>query len=194
MTAFVLGNGLSRADIDPNDLLKLGAVYGCNALYRTHRPTALVATDRAIAEEIQRSGYALENRFHTRRPLPDLGGKPIPQPYFGFSSGPAAAALAALDHHQEIYLLGFDMGPAPSGLFNNVYADTPHYRRSQDPPTYTGNWNRQIQRICQDFPRVQFIRVYGPTTAEIPEFAGIPNLARCSIADLLQRINKPKDL
>ena len=32
-SAFVLGNGLSRSSIEPEELKKYGPVYGCNALY-----------------------------------------------------------------------------------------------------------------------------------------------------------------
>lgn len=194
MTAFVLGNGRSRAPIDVNQLMMLGRVYGCNALYRSHRPHVLVATDKAIAEEIQKSGYARSNKFYTRRPLPGLGALEAPKDYFGFSSGPLAMALAALDRHREIYLLGFDMGPNEVNKFNNLYADTPHYKRSHDPPTYTGNWSRQIQKICQDFRQVRFIRVYGSTTADIKEFDNINNLEKMLFADFVALINKPKDL
>lgn len=194
MTAFVLGNGRSRAPINVNQLLNLGSVYGCNALYRSHSPTALVATDKAIAEEIQKSGYAQKNKFYTRRPIPGLGALEVPKQYFGFSSGPLAAGIAALDRHSEIYLLGFDMGPNELGKFNNLYADTPYYKRSHDPPTYTGNWSRQIQRICQDFPKIKFIRVHGSTTADIAEFKNISNLEKMLFADFVERINKPKDL
>ena len=167
MTAFVLGNGRSRAPIDVNQLILLGKVYGCNALYRTHYPHVLVATDRAISEEIQRSGYALKNKFYTRRPVPELGALEVPAQYFGFSSGPLAAAIAAQDKNQEIFLLGFDLGPSETGKFNNMYADTPYYKRSSDAPTYTGNWIRQIQKICQDYPRAIFTRVHGSTTADV---------------------------
>ena len=80
MAAFVLGNGVSRNSIDVDVLIKLGPVYGCNALYRTHTPTVLVATDRPISEMIQESGYSKKNKFYTRRPLKNLGGMSVPQP------------------------------------------------------------------------------------------------------------------
>lgn len=194
MTAFVLGNGRSRAGIDVDQLMLSGTVYGCNALYRSHRPHVLVATDRAISEEIQRSGYAQQNRFHTRRPMPGLGAQAVPEAYFGFSSGPLALALAAQERHDQIYMLGFDMGPSELNRFNNIYADTPYYKRSHDTPTYTGNWVRQIQRVCADFARVEFVRVHGPTTAQIPELKNIQNLQEITLEQFSERINKPKDL
>jgi len=195
MAAFVLGNGVSRAPVDVDDLMRLGPVYGCNALYRTHAPTALVATDRPIAEEIQNSGYSLRHRFYTRRPLPNTGAQAVPRPYFGFSSGPIALALAAAENaNSRVYLLGYDLGPTESGKFNNLFADTEHYKTSAAAPTFTGNWIRQIVTVMRDHPDCQFLRVYGRTTAVITEFESVRNLERVEISEFLRRINTPKDL
>jgi hypothetical protein len=195
MAAFVLGNGVSRAAVDVDLLMRLGPVYGCNALYRTHVVTALVATDRPIAEAIQNSGYSLEHRFYTRRPLPNTGAQAVPRPYFGFSSGPIALALAAAENAgSRVYLLGFDLGPTESGRFNNVFADTEHYKTSGATPTFTGNWVRQITTVMRDHPGCQFLRVYGRTTAVITEFESVRNLERVEISEFLRRINTPKDL
>lgn len=188
--AFVLGNGQSRRSVDPVDLTPHGRIYGCNALYRSFAPDCLVATDRPIAEEIQNSGYSLKHTFYTRRPLPNFGAKVIPKKYFGNSSGPVATALAALDGHQRVYMLGFDMGPSSNGKFNNMYADTQFYKSSQDTATFTGNWIRQIQIICQDFPQVQFVRVIGDVTAPVPEIHGMPNMKAMSIANFENMLAK----
>jgi len=193
MAAFVLGNGLSRAGIDVNELAKAGGVYGCNALYRTHSATALVATDRPIAEEIQNSGYAKSNKFYTRRPLPGSGAQPVPKAYFGYSYGPIAIALAAIDGQQPIYLLGFDLGPGLDGRFNNLYADTQHYKRLGSQPTFTGNWIKQATRVMRDFPNQRFIRVYGDTTHEIGEFGRLHNYERMALKQFQDTLNKPKE-
>ena len=194
MAAFVLGNGVSRRPIDVNLLMKRGAVYGCNALYRTHVVTALIATDKPISEEIQRSGYSKDNKFYTRRPLPGMGGHTVPQKYFGFSSGPIAAGIAAQDGNNPVYLLGFDLGPSLTGTFNNVYADTEFYKQTNALPTFTGNWVRQLATVMRDHPGQMFIRVYGETTAEIPEFDVLENYQKMDLGDFAARINKPKDL
>jgi hypothetical protein len=195
MAAFVLGNGVSRASIDVDRLIELGPVYGCNALYRTHAVTALVATDRPIAEEIQASGYSLQHRFYTRRPLPNTGAQAVPRPYFGFSSGPIALALAAAENAGgRIYLLGFDLGPTESGRFNNLFADTEYYKKSEAGPTFTGNWIRQMITVMRDHPDRQFLRVYGSTTAVITEFESVRNLERVEISEFQRRINTSKDL
>lgn len=191
--AFVLGNGVSRRGIPLNNLKDNGTLYGCNALYRDFTPDVLVATDKPIATLIQESGYSAKNTFYTRRPLQNLGGKDIPKPYFGFSSGPVATALAANAGHTRIYMIGFDMGPSPSNQFNNIYSNSEFYKRSDSPPTYTGNWVKQITQICKEFKETKFIRVCGPTTARLPDLEKINNLEHVPTAYILDRINKLKD-
>ena len=194
MAAFVLGNGVSRRPMDIDLLKTRGAVYACNAVYQTHTVTALVATDRPIADAIQASGYARDNRFYTRRPSTDSGALRVPQAYFGYSSGPIALAIACADSHDRIYLLGFDLGPNEQGRFNNVFAGQAHYKAVDSGPTYTGNWIKQIMKIAQDNPLVEIIRVHGATTAAICDFDRVPNLTKLDFADFVGRINNPKDL
>ena len=192
--AFVLGNGVSRLSVDLDQLKPHGRIYGCNALYREFVPDVLISTDKAIAHTIQNSGYAEKHLMYTRKPLPGLGARSVPQSYFGFSSGPIAVGVAAVDRHLAVYLIGFDMGPNANNRFNNVYADTEFYRKSSSLPTYTGNWVRQIVTICRDFPKTSFHRVMGETTAAIPEFNNINNLRHMPMTDFLDRINNTKDL
>ena len=192
--AFVLGNGISRRDISLTALSQCGRIYGCNALHREHVPDVLVSTDRPIAEHIQRSGYSATNRFYTRRPLPDLGAQPIPKPYFGFSSGPVAVGLAAVDGYHRIYLLGFDLGPTPEKTINNLYAGTEFYKPQGATPTFAGNWIRQLVQIMREHRQVRFTREHGVTTAHVPQFDDVPNLARLDLAVFLDRINNKKDL
>jgi hypothetical protein len=194
MAAFVLGNGVSRQTIDVDTLMTVGTVYGCNALFRTHTPHVLVATDTPISQTIQQSGYSLTNKFYTRMPLKNMGALTVPRKYHGFSSGPIAVGIAALDQHSKIYLVGFDMGPNEHGAFNNMYADTPFYKPLGSVPTFTGNWIKQILQIAQDFPQTEFVRVFGATTARVQEFDKIHNIQSLGIADFVARINNVKDL
>ena len=192
--AFVLGNGISRKNISMTALGQCGMIYGCNALYREHTPDVLVSTDRPIAEHIQRSGYSAANRFHTRRPLPELGAREVPKPYFGFSSGPLAVGLAAVDGHRRIYLLGFDLGPTATKTINNLYAGTEFYKPVTATPTYTGNWIRQLVRIMNEHRQTRFVRVMGATTAPIAEFEHVNNLTNLDMDTFVDRINNKKDL
>ena len=192
--AFVLGNGISRQQVDLNLLKTLGKVYGCNAIYRDFTPDVLISTDLPISERIQYEGYSQKNLHYTRKPLSGSGAQKIAQQYFGYSSGPAAVGHAALDGARAVYLVGFDMGPTRIGRFNNVYADTEFYKKSSAVPTFTGNWVRQLKQICKDFPKISFFRVIGDTTAELSELNGISNMAPMPIADFLNRINNTKEL
>lgn len=193
-TAFVIGNGISRQGIDLYLLKQQGKIYGCNALYREFTPDVLVATDKPISAEIQKSGYSQNNKFYTRRPLPDTGALTLPRQYYGYSSGPNACGLAALDGHVHIYLVGFDMGPTSNNFFNNIYADTEFYKMSTQPPTFTGNWIKQLTKITQDFPLINFIRLVGPTTTRITELESIKNLEHQDLTTFTDRINNKKDL
>lgn len=187
--AFVLGNGVSRQGIDLDRLRCHGKIYGCNALYKDFEPDVLVATDRPIAEHIQRLDYARRCKFYTRYPIPDLGALRIPEKYWSYSSGPVAVALAALDRHATIYLLGFDMGPTQQQKFNNVYAGAEFYKAAGAHPTYTGNWKKQIAQVARDFPELTFVRLQGPTTADIAEFNSIGNFQHRPISELLDQLN-----
>jgi hypothetical protein len=180
--AFVLGNGVSRQGIDLDRLRLHGKIYGCNALYRDFIPDVLVATDKPISEHIQHSGYAVKNILYTRRPLEGHGAHRVPEKYWGYSSGPLAVGIAAIDKHSTVYLLGFDMAGV-NNRFNNVYADTEFYKRSAAPATYSGNWERQILQVMKDYPHTNFVRVHGAVTAEISEFLKNPRYKRENIGD-----------
>ena len=186
--AFILGNGRSRLVLDLNKLMEVGTVFGCNGLYRDFTPHCLVATDRPIAEEIQNSGYAQKHRFHTRKPIESLGGKFLVKEYKGFSSGPNAAALALVDGHSDIYLIGMDLGTT-NGMFNNIYAGTQFYKKELDPPTFPGNWINQVVTLTKDFESRQFWRVEGPKSAFVPQFNKIPNMRILSMDKFLEKVN-----
>jgi hypothetical protein len=191
--AFALGNGRSRLSLDLDSLRGHGQIYACNAIYREFVPDVLVATDRPIAKAIEASGYAHQHRFYTRRPDVDTGALRLPRQYQGFSSGPNAVGLACIDGTDEIFMIGFDLG-SNTGRFNNVYADTQFYKHSQDPPTFAGNWVRQICTIIKDYPDKQFVRVMGSESAHIPEFTSSSNFRSLDISDFRTLLNTPKGL
>lgn len=187
--AFVLGNGQSRQGLELSRLASKGTIYGCNALYRDFEPAVLVATDRAIAEAIQQSGYAKSHCFYTRKPIPGLGAKSIPKLYWPWSSGPVALALAAEFGHRKIWLLGFDLGPTPDQRFNNVYAGTEFYKPKNSAPTYVGNWVQQIVSLTTKFNMVEFCRVCGDTSAAVVEFSRLPNFTEVPVLEFWQQLN-----
>ena len=186
--AFILGNGNSRLSVDLDALTPLGTTYGCNWIFKEYTPNVLIATDRAIADHIQETGYAQKNRFHTRKPVVDLGGKGLSNDYKGFSSGPNAAAMACIDGHTNIYLLGMDLGTT-NGMFNNIYADWQFYKKKLDPPTFAGNWINQIVKLTEDYPNRQFYRVEGIESAFVKQFNKIDNMKILSMDKFLEMVN-----
>ena len=192
--AFVLGNGISRQSVSLQALSEQGKIYGCNALYREFTPEVLVSTDRPIATYIQESGYSMNNRFYTRRPIAGLGAVQVPTPYYGYSSGPIAVSIAASDGNQRVYLVGFDMGPTIENRFNNLYAGTEFYKAQGANPTFTGNWVKQMIRVITDNKLTNFIRVCGETTAVITEFDSLANLFHMDLVTFQTCINSKKDL
>jgi hypothetical protein len=166
MVAFVIGNGISRKNINLNLLKGKGTTYGCNALYRDFTPDVLVACDRGISKEIQETGYAHKHKFYTRNPLPDSNSLPLRETYqkissgirLGYSSGPNALHLAVSENHKKIYLLGFDFG-STGKKFNNCYADTDHYKGSIDSPTTGVNWEKQVYEIIKKSQGLEYVHV-----------------------------------
>ena len=177
-TAFVLGNGISRKGIDLHSLRKYGRIFGCNALYREFNPDVLVSTDPGISKEIQQSGWPKKDNCEhwTRKPYADSESKQIHPDYKGMSSGPNALHLAAQEGHKHIYLLGFDLGSADGQLFNNVYANTEHYKKSTDKATFGGNWFNQLLRIIKENPNIQFYRVISRHSKNFDQLSSVDNL------------------
>lgn len=192
-TAFVLGNGVSRRGIDLAVLQSKGKIYGCNGLYREFTPDVLVAIDRPIATHLQESGYAQSHVFYTRRVLENSGALRVPDPYYGYSSGPIALAIACQDCAEQVYLLGFDMGPDQNQHINNLYAGTEFYKSANSPPTFTGNWLKQMCQIIKHNANTKFVRITGPTTARIPELEGLENLQHEDLIRFQDRINTKTD-
>ena len=161
--AFILGNGRSRLAVDPNILLKEGVVYGCNAQYREFEPHYLIAVDVKMVNEIIASGYHKTHQVWTN-PNKGISSKSninLFNPHKGWSSGPTALWLAATHGHKEIFILGFDY-QGLNGKFNNVYADTYNYKKSNDSATYFGNWLSQTEKVIKEFRHLKFYRVIEP--------------------------------
>lgn len=162
--AFVCGNGQSRSFTTIEKLQEHGKVYACNAVYRESRPDYLIAVDPKMVIEITYNGFQLNNEVWTN-PNRRYEGKKFENlnffnPNKGWSSGPTALNLASEHGYDEIYILGFDfMGNDNNKKFNNVFADTPNYKKSSDPSTFYGNWLRQTETVIKKFPQIQYKRV-----------------------------------
>jgi hypothetical protein len=173
-TAFILGNGKSRLRLKLDELKFHATVYGCNALYREYTPDYLIAVDEKMVKEIEKTGYHLRQQLWTN---PNKGVLKIPglnyfKPHKGWSSGPTALWLAARNQHQTIYIFGFDYEGIDRRV-NNVYADTPNYKKSTDVATYYGNWLNQTQQVIRDNKQIKFVRVVDTLNFKPPTLSQI---------------------
>jgi hypothetical protein len=160
---FVLGNGTSRLQLNHRNLLNKGTVYGCNAVYREFEPHHLIAVDVKMVNEIVAAGYHKTHSVWTN-PNKGISSKHylnMFNPHKGWSSGPTALWFASEQGHRDIYIFGFDY-QGLQGKFNNVYADTYNYKKSNDAATFHGNWLSQTERTIKDFRNTQYYRVINP--------------------------------
>lgn len=189
-TAFVLGNGTSRKSIDLNQLKSNGTVYGCNALYREFEPDYLIAVDTKMILEINKSGYQHSHEVWTNpnRAYDKMNGFNFFNPSKGWSSGPTALHLASTHNNDVIYILGFDYQGINEKV-NNIYADTPNYKKSRDKATFFGNWLKQTVITCQKFNKKRYIRVLGDNAFIPKEFQNIDNLTHISVEEFKKTFN-----
>lgn len=160
MTAVVIGNGVSRKQID---LLTLDSytTYGCNALYRDYKPDYLIAVDNVMVTELAKHGVDKELTVYTTFYNQLNGDFKYFNKHPGLNSGHAAMKLAAEEHsHKTVYMIGFDYVGTESKI-NNVYADTSNYRKSTDPETPYTKWFVELTQVLEQFPDTTFIRVVG---------------------------------
>ena len=178
-TAFVVGNGTSRSTIDIHALHNHGVVFGCNGLYRQHRPDYLIAVDVKMILEINKEGYNVHNEVWTNynKAFENLKNLNYFKPSKGWSSGPTALNMSTEKGFKTIYILGFDYKGLQDGRkFNNMYADTNNYKRSSDGATYYGNWLKQTKTVIEQNPTVQYVRVVDHDTFMPPELSNLTNL------------------
>ena len=188
--AFVLVNGRSRLALKCANLKNYGTVYACNAIYRDFTPEHLIAVDaKMVLELIENNVLDTTNvytNFNNRfKNTPKLN---ILQPNKGWSSGPTALWLASTHGYDEIYILGFDyQGLEQNKKVNNVYADTPNYKKSHEPATFYGNWLRQTEAVLKEFAGTKYYRV-GPETLFDPNFK-MTNLVNIDYPAFVRHIN-----
>jgi len=191
--AFVLGNGTSRLAINPELLREHGKTYGCNALYRTFDPDYLIAVDVKMVLELNKAEYQKKNPnvwTNANRAYHKFSGFNYFNPSKGWSSGPTALWLASQHNYKTIYILGFDFRGLHDGQkFNNVYADTPNYKKSSDSATFFGNWMRQTASTMQKHTHIQYVRVIAPDNYQPPELNKIENYSTITIDDFQKQFN-----
>lgn len=192
MIAFVIGNGESRKNINPDKLKKYGTVFGCNAVYRNYSPDYLIAVDSEMIKEITQHNYQNTHSVWTNphKDTNDIEGINFFNPNLGWSSGPTALNMAVEKGFEEIYVLGFDFGGI-DGKFNNVYKDTQNYRSSSDSPTFYGNWVNQIKTIL-DSTDTKIYRVINKEYQQIQDYMPELSWEEIEMAKFVQKFGHIK--
>jgi len=166
MIAFVIGNGTSRLGFNLRQLIGLGQIYGCNALYREYAPNYdlpdyLIAIDDGMIEEIQNSDFP-KNRFI----IPPLSERWEPKecnPNQPRSNAGINAMIEAIRHGATIVIgLGFDfmlndVGQSVSNAFDGTINYDPKNRaRYED----NSGRVRYLNWLVSNNPTVDFLLCY----------------------------------
>lgn len=190
--AFVLGNGTSRSDILPEELIQHGKVYGCNALYRSFTPDYLIAVDVKMILEINKAKYQRKHPVWTNpnKAYANMQDLNFFSPSKGWSSGPTALWFASQHGYERVYILGFDYkGLSDGKKFNNMYADTPNYKKGLDGATFYGNWLRQTKTVIKENPNIQYVRVKLADNFEPEELNIFANYSTITVEEFKKQLN-----
>ena len=190
--AFVCGNGTSRQSIELESLRPHGKIYACNAVYRTFNPDYLVAVDVKMILEINKAGYQHHHEVWTNpnKSYQNIKNLNLFQPSKGWSSGPTALWLASQHKYNKVFILGFDYKGLEDGkLLNNIFADTPNYKKSVDGATFFGNWLRQTKNVIQTHQHIKYYRVIAPDNYIPDELNNFTNLEHIYIEDFQKMFN-----
>jgi len=166
MIAFVIGNGTSRLGFNLRQLIGLGQIYGCNALYREYAPNYdlpdyLIAIDDGMIEEIQNSDFP-KNRFI----IPPLSERWEPKecnPNQPRSNAGINAMIEAIRHGATTVIgLGFDfmlndVGQSVSNAYDGTINYGPNTRaRHED----NSGRVRYLNWLVSNNPTVDFLLCY----------------------------------
>lgn len=163
--ALIVGNGLSRKNIDIPSLKKYATIYGCNALYRDFPefdvPDYLIAIDQPIIDEINNSDFP-KDRFIV--PPYDEQFEPKEcNPTRPRSNAGMNAMIEAIRHgHTNLYCIGFDFFVRDRDFSTkNIYDGTNNYG-PEHRASYEDNMNRvkYFDWFAQKNPDVTFWVVF----------------------------------
>tara|TARA_B100001245_G_C22814573_1_gene392175 strand:+ start:321 stop:890 length:570 start_codon:yes stop_codon:yes gene_type:complete len=159
----VVGNGISRKDIDLWQLKEDHIVYGCNAVYREFQPDILFCVDDRICNEIHVSGYSKEHTVITpnKYSCPSATHIKTNNKWKKWNCGALACYYAATQLPNTIYLIGFDIGGEEG--YRNIYEGSLHYRGRGTERHFTveSATTKQLLWTFHSFPDIQFRRIGG---------------------------------
>lgn len=127
--AFIVGNGVSRQEIDLNNLVGRAPIYGCNALYRDFdKWDYLVSIDQGMVNEVRKGEGAFGNGVIIVPPE-NMHYEPLEySPRRRRNNAGMLAMETAISRGFDIlYLLGIDFVLSGDISTDNVYKGTENY-------------------------------------------------------------------
>jgi hypothetical protein len=164
--AFIVGNGVTRKQIDLETLVGKAPIYGCNALYRDFSGwDFLVAFDRGMVKEI--STVNPSDGIVIIPPEEKHWENPAYSPNRRRNNAGMVAMDEAIDRGASIlYCLGFDFLIEGSISTDNVYKNTQNYG-AETHATQNDNYYRikYLEWFANYHPEVKFVFVVPEGTA-----------------------------
>ena len=203
---FVVGNGVSRRDLDWDFLKARGEIWACNAAYRTHGKYIdhLVTVDYKMVKEVEceathlfdtmtvwtQKNQEFDYLFRQRKFIL------IHPNYNGDSSGNSALMLASKEA-ESVFIFGFDyLGipvekptlDVPTHKQNNMFVGTKNYAGEADQEA-KHSWRRQTRDVMNQFPNVKYVRVTGEhAELETPQLVGLPNYREITYPEFYEEL------
>jgi len=167
----VVGNGISRKNINLWQLKEYYTVYGCNAIYREFQPDILFCVDDRMCNEIHVCGYSKTHKTITPNKYSCSSATHIKihSKWKKWNCGALACLYAATQKPDTIYLIGFDI---VGKTYRNIYEGTLHYSRanSEKPNQVEFATKQQLLWTVHSFPNIQFKRIGGIALEEFGKF------------------------
>ena len=167
----VIGNGISRKNINLWQLKEYYTVYGCNAIYREFQPDILFCVDDRLCNEIHVCGYSKVHTVITpnKYSCPSATHIKINSKWKKWNCGALACLYAATQTPDTIYLIGFDI---VGKTYRNIYEGTLHYPRENGKKQTHVEFatKRQLLWTIHSFPNIQFRRIGGMALWEFGKF------------------------
>lgn len=197
--AVVIGNGLSRNDVDLTKLIGhhsglLGAdtlqTYACNAAYRDLDPDFLIVTSPVICNELANHSYTERRVVYTDHEcMKAHPGKFYLIPHNLYAdAGTLALRTACFDGHRKVYMVGME-GHDTSGYNYNVYAGTSGYEgvhRTKDQIIDSATWARDKAEVMRVYDDVEFFWVTSTGNYNVhPSWNALPNFSQIKVRDFV---------
>lgn len=189
MISFIVGNGVSRKEIDLDALIGAGPIYGCNALHRDFNYwNKLLAIDEGMIKEISdlscTPGQEIvipdeEDRWESAEYSPRRRRSNV---------GMNAMMEAIKDGGNVLYCLGFDFILNGDISVDNVYKDSSNYGKETH-STISDNLHRirYLTWFASQNLDVQFVFVIpdGHTTKDLCD---CPNIIGMSVSTFVKKL------